>query len=75
MVNARGKKASQVFSDLCSQGGAMVKNIRNGAAQQEENEHAQGSAMEIDGARLLPEFDAVYAWTSRDRAIIERMTT
>ena len=24
---------------------------------------------------LIPEFDAVYAWTSRDSGIIERMTT
>ena len=30
--------------------------------------------MEIDGAQLLPKFDAVYAWTSRDRVIIKRMT-
>ena len=36
---------------------------------------AQWSAMETDDARLLPELDAVYAWTSRDRVIIERMPT
>ena len=30
--------------------------------------------MENDGAQLLPKFDAVYAWTSRDRVIIKRMT-
>ena len=29
--------------------------------------------MGIDIAQLLPEFDAVYAWTSRDRVIIEQM--
>ena len=33
----------------------------------------QGSAMEVGGARFLPEFDAVYAWTPRDIVIIERM--
>ena len=36
---------------------------------------AQGSTNEIDGARLFPEFDAVYAWTPRDEVIIDRMTT
>ena len=29
--------------------------------------------MEIDDARLLLEFDAVHAWTPRDRVIIEQM--
>ena len=33
---------------------------------------AQTSAMEIDHASLLPEFDAVYAWTPRDRVIVKR---
>ena len=30
--------------------------------------------MDVHHAQLLPEFDAVYAWTSRDRVIIKRMT-
>ena len=34
---------------------------------------AQGSAMEMGGALLRPEFDAVYACTPRNRVIIERM--
>ena len=35
---------------------------------------AQGSAMEIDHAQLLLEFDAIYAWTPRDRVIVKRTT-
>ena len=35
----------------------------------------QESAMEIDGARLFPEFDAIYAWTPKVRVIVERTTT
>ena len=31
--------------------------------------------MECDHAQLLLEFDTVYAWTSRDRVIVKRMTT
>ena len=31
--------------------------------------------MEFDHAQLHPEFDAVCAWTSRDRVIVMRMTT
>ena len=33
------------------------------------------TAMESDDARLFLEFGAVYAWTSRDRVIIEQMVT
>ena len=31
--------------------------------------------MEVDDARLLPEVDAVHAWTPRDRVVIEQMVT
>ena len=31
--------------------------------------------MKFDHAQLLPELDAVYALTSRDRVIVKRMTT
>ena len=34
-----------------------------------------GNTAVIDGARLLPEFDAVYVWTPRDGVIIVRMIT
>ena len=33
------------------------------------------TATEVDGARLLPEFDVVYAWTPRDTVIIQQMVT
>ena len=36
---------------------------------------AQGSAKGMDHAQSLPEFDAVYAWTPRDRVIVKRMIT
>ena len=31
--------------------------------------------MEFDHAQLLTDFDAVHAWTLRDRVIVKRMTT
>ena len=30
--------------------------------------------MEFDHAQLLPEFDAVHVWTSRDRVIVKPTT-
>ena len=36
-------------------------------------DHVQETAMDVDFAQLLPEFDAVYALTSRDRVVIKRM--
>ena len=32
------------------------------------------TATDIDHAQLLPEYDVVYAMTSRDRVIVKRMT-
>ena len=31
--------------------------------------------MNFDHAQVLQEFDAVYAWTPRDRVVVKRMTT
>ena len=53
------------------------ENVRGAASGNRSRaaRNAQGSAIEIDHAQILPEFDVVSAWTPRDRVIVKRMTT